>query len=212
MASRSAALTGGDFTLVRDFQPVDWSNGRTPRCLVRHMVDDLGNQPGHHRKGMDKIIEADFFPRRTNADFSWSHSMGGSESKERTRILIVDNDPNTTHLVKVLLERTSHYQVLEENDATKAHHSARNFRPDLILLDVVMPETDGGEVAAQIEADPELHNTPIVFLTALVTRAEARSGLSIQGHPILAKPVSIPELINAIEQHLPVCVASHVSL
>jgi hypothetical protein len=43
MAARSAALTGGDFTLVRDFQPVDRSNGRTPWCLVRHMVDDLGN-------------------------------------------------------------------------------------------------------------------------------------------------------------------------
>jgi len=161
---------------------------------------------------MNKVIEADFLPRETNADFSWSHSIGGRERKERRRILIVDNDPNTTHLVKVLLERTGHYLVLEENDATKTHQDARNFRPDLILLDVVMPETDGGEVAAQIEADPELHNTPIVFLTALVTRAEARSGLNIQGHPFLAKPVSIPELIDAIEQQFPVRVASHVSL
>jgi CheY-like chemotaxis protein len=161
---------------------------------------------------MNKVIEADFLPRGTNADFSWPRSIGVSGRKERRRILIVDNDPNTTPLVKVLLERTGRYLVLEENDATRAHQSARNFRPDLILLDVVMPETDGGEVAAQIEADPELHNTPIVFLTALVTRAEAKRGLSIQGHPILAKPVSIPELINAIEQHLPVCVAFNASL
>jgi two-component system, OmpR family, response regulator len=163
-------------------------------------------------KGMSKVIEADFLPRGTNADFSWPRSIGDSGMKERRRILIVDNDSNTTHLVKVLLEKAGHYLVLEENDATRAHQSARNFRPDLILLDVVMPETDGGEVAAQIEVDPELHDTPIVFLTALVTRAEAKSGLNIQGHPILAKPVSIPELVNAIEQHLSVCVASHVSL
>ena len=161
---------------------------------------------------MNGVIEADFLPRGTNAAFFWPRSIGGSGRKERWRILIVDNDRNTTHLVKVLLEKTGHYLVLEENDATRARQSARNFRPDLILLDVVMPETDGGEVAAQIEADPELYNTPIVFLTALVTRAEARSGLSIQGHPILAKPVSIPELINAIEQYLPVRVASNVSL
>ena len=161
---------------------------------------------------MNKVIEADFLPRGTNADFSWPRSIDWSERKERRRILIVDNDSNTTHLVKVLLERTGHYLVLEENDATYAHQSARNFRPDLIVLDVVMQETDGGEVAAQIEADPELHNTPIVFLTALVTRAEANSGLNIQGHPFLAKPVSIPELINAIEQHLPLRVASHISL
>jgi len=161
---------------------------------------------------MNNVIEADFLPRGTNSDSSWPRSIGGSGMKERRRILIVDNDPNTTHVVKVLLERTGHYLVLEENDATKAHQSAQNFRPDVILLDVVMRETDGGEVAAPVEADPELHNTPIVFLTALVTRAEARSGLNIQGHPFLAKPVSIPELINAIELHLPVRIASHVSL
>jgi CheY-like chemotaxis protein len=154
---------------------------------------------------MNKVIEADFLPRGANTVFSRPRSISGSGVKERRRILIVDNDPNTTHLVKVLLERTGHYLVRQENDATKAHPSARNFRPDLIFLDVVMPETDGGEVAAQIEADPELYDTPIVFLTALVTRAEAKSGLNIQGHPFLAKPVSIPELINAIEQQLPVC-------
>ena len=64
------------------------------------------------------------------------------------------------------------------------------FNPDLILLDVAMPETDGGEVAARIQSDPTLHRTPIVFLTALVTKAETRSGLRIQGHPFLAKPIS----------------------
>jgi two-component system sensor histidine kinase EvgS len=66
-----------------------------------------------------------------------------------------------------------------------------------------MPETDGGEVAARIESDATLHRTPIVFLTALVTKAEARSDLQIQGHPFLAKPISIPELVAGIERHLP---------
>jgi two-component system sensor histidine kinase/response regulator len=159
---------------------------------------------------MNKVIEVDFLPRETNAAFFWPSSIGLAGMKEKRRILIVDNDRDTTHLVKVLLERTGHYLVLEENDATKAHQSARNFRPDLILLDIVMPETDGGEVAARIEADPELRNTPIIFLTALVTRVEAKSGLTIQGHPFLANPVSIPELINAIERHLPVRTTSHV--
>ena len=160
---------------------------------------------------MSHIIEADFLPRETDAAFLRQGSMGHWGTKERVRILIVDNDSDTTHLVKVLLERTGHYLVLEENDAAKAHQSALDFRPDLILLDIVMPETDGGEVAARIEADPELKNTPIIFLTALVTRAEAKSGLNIQGHSFLAKPVSIPELINAIEEHLPVRAASHRS-
>src|SRR5437660_9816385 len=137
---------------------------------------------------MNKVIEADFLPRETNADFFWPSSIGGSGMKERRRILIVDNDPDTTHLVKVLLEKTGHYLVLEENEATRAHWSALNFRPDVILLDIMMPGKDGGEVAARIHADPKLKNTPIIFLTALATRAEAKSGLNIQGHRFLAKP------------------------
>jgi len=52
------------------------------------------------------------------------------------------------------------------------------------------------------ESDPTLHRTPIVFLTALVTRAEARAGLQIDGHPFLAKPISIPQLVEGIERNL----------
>jgi CheY-like chemotaxis protein len=153
---------------------------------------------------MNKVIEADFFPRESDIEFSRPGSIARSRLGEKRRILIVDNDRNSTHLVKILLERTGRYLVLEENNPTEAHQSAQNFRPDLILLDIVMPETDGGEVAAQIQADPELQTTPIVFLTALVTKAETKAGLRIQGHPFLAKPISIPELINAIEENLPV--------
>ena len=148
---------------------------------------------------MNKVIEVDFLPRETDVAFSLLDSIGDSAR----RILIVDNDKNTTHLVKILLEKTGRYLVFEENDSTRAHQTARNFRPDLIFLDVVMPDRDGGEIAAQIQADAELQYTPIIFLTALVTRAEAESGLHIDGHPFLAKPINIEELINAIERSLP---------
>src|SRR6266513_5033547 len=85
-----------------------------------------------------------------------------SAVKEKRRILIVDDNREITRLVKILLEKTGRYLVLEENDAANAHQSAQNFKADLILLDIMMPETDGGEVAAQIEADPELQRTPII--------------------------------------------------
>ena len=152
---------------------------------------------------MNRVIEADFFTRESDLESSWSGSTARSMVEEKRRILIVDNDRESTHVVKILLERTGRYLVFEENDATKAHQSARNFRPDVILLDIVMPETDGGEVAAQIQADPDLQRTPIIFLTALVTKTEAKTGLCIQGHPFLAKPISIPELIKGIEENLP---------
>src|SRR6266481_3570983 len=135
-------------------------------------------------------------------DQSEIDAIARSLSKEKRRILIVDDDPDSTHLVKILLEKTGNYVVLEENDADQAHQSARNFRPDAILLDIMMPNTDGGEVAAQIEADPELRSTPIIFLTALVTEPETKAGLRIEGHRSLAKPINIPQLIDQIEESL----------
>src|SRR5437660_2178453 len=136
-------------------------------------------------------------------DQSEIDAIARSAVKEKRRILIIDDDRKSTNLVKILLEKAGSYLVLEENDATKAHQSAQNFKPDVILLDIMMPKTDGGEVAAQIEADPELRSTPIIFLTALVTEPETRAGLRIEGHRSLAKPINIPELIHGIEESLP---------
>jgi len=140
---------------------------------------------------MSRTIEVDFLPQAVE------------ETKEKPRILIIDNNRDFTLSAKLGLERTGRYSVWEENEPARAHQTAQRIKPDLILLDIAMPEIDGGEVAARIESDPTLHRTPIVFLTALVTRAEARSGLQIDGHPFLAKPISIPELVAGIERTLP---------
>src|SRR5215510_10359549 len=110
----------------------------------------------------------------------------GSAVKEERRILIVDDDRESTHLLKILLEKIG-YLVLEENDAAKAHQSVHNFGRDLILLDIMMPQIDGVELASEIGADPQLQKTPIIFLTAL---GDPRAGLRIQGHPVLAKPIN----------------------
>jgi CheY-like chemotaxis protein len=141
---------------------------------------------------MNRTIEVDFLPPAFD------------EAKEKSRILIIDDNRDFTYSAKVALERTGRYSVWEENEPARAHQTAQRVKPDLILLDIAMPETDGGEVAARIESDPTLHRTPVVFLTALVTRAETRSGLQIQRHPFLAKPISIPELVAAIERYLPI--------
>jgi CheY-like chemotaxis protein len=140
---------------------------------------------------MSRTIEADFLPSPVE------------EAKEKPRILIIDDNRDFTYSAKLGLERTGLYCVWEENEPARAHQTAQRVLSDLILLDIAMPKTDGGEVAARIEFDPILHRTPVVLLTALVTKAEARSGLQIQGDPFLAKPISIPELVAAIEQYPP---------
>jgi CheY-like chemotaxis protein len=127
---------------------------------------------------------------------------------DKPRILIVDNNRDFTLSVRLGLERTGRYIVCEENDATRVNQAARSFQPALILLDLAMPAVDGCDVAAGIESDWALHRIPIVFLTGLVTRAEASSGYRIQGHQVVAKPISIPALIAAIEENLPCCAAA----
>jgi len=80
---------------------------------------------------------------------------------------------------------------------------ARAFRPELILLDVMMPELDGGDVAAQLQADPLLRDIPIVFLTALVSNEETGGHEMVCGSmPYLAKPVDFGELTKCIEEHV----------
>jgi len=123
------------------------------------------------------------------------------------RILIVDDETGFTRLLKLILEKKGVFQVQVENDGLQAVNTARKFKPDIIFLDVVMPNIDGGDVASLIKADPILTHVPIVFLTAIVSQKEANRQYSgeIGGFIFLAKPVNIDTMIECIEQHLGPC-------
>lgn len=119
---------------------------------------------------------------------------------KKKRILVVDDERGFTRLLKLVLRQ---YDIMEENDSRRALETARSFRPDLILLDVVMPGLDGGNLAARMQADALLQRIPIVFLTAVVSPKEAgNSPKNIGGFPFLAKPVSPEALERCIEQRL----------
>ena len=123
-------------------------------------------------------------------------------TKERKRILIVDDKVSDTRLVKLYLEQTNEYTVREENAAKQALTTAHEFRPNLILLDVRMPGLDGGELAACFKEDPKLKTVPIVFLTSLVTKSEVTQNGGRSGRfPILAKPIVLPELLACLREH-----------
>ena len=122
------------------------------------------------------------------------------ETEHKKRVFIVDDESGFTHLLKLTLERTGRYLVKEENDGTKAWLAAREFAPDIIFLDVVMPKIDGGDVAQQISSDPLLKHVPIIFLTAIVSEKEG--GHMIGGFPFISKPVSLQAITECIDKHL----------
>jgi CheY-like chemotaxis protein len=126
--------------------------------------------------------------------------MNDASTVNKKRLLIVDDESGFTRLLKLTLERTGHYTVREENDGTAAWLVAREFRPDIIFLDIVMPKIDGGDVARQIRSDPLLARVPIVFLTAIVSQKETSS--EIGGFPFLAKPVSLEAITQCVSEQL----------
>ena len=122
------------------------------------------------------------------------------ETETKKRVFIVDDESGFTHLLKLTLEKTGRFIVHEENDAAKAWLAAREFKPDIIFLDVVMPKIDGGDVAKQITSDPLLERIPIIFLTAIVSEKEG--GNLIGGFPFISKPVSLQAIVECIDRHL----------
>jgi CheY-like chemotaxis protein len=119
------------------------------------------------------------------------------------RVMVVDDERAFTEMIRMSLEQLGDYAVLEVNDATEAVSAARDFRPELILLDVMMPEMDGGDVAAGIGKDPDLAHVPVIYMTALVSPEEAPlGGLINSKHRFLPKPTSIVELLETIQTEL----------
>jgi DNA-binding response OmpR family regulator len=122
---------------------------------------------------------------------------------KKTKILIVDDEKSFSGLVKLSLEATGNYDVQVENQGSRGFAAARSFIPDLILLDVVMPDASGSQVASQLKDNPSTKDIPVVFLTALVSEGEVSSqGGVIGGYPFIAKPVTISKLIDCIQANL----------
>jgi len=119
----------------------------------------------------------------------------------KSRILIVDDNVDLTTLLAKTLERFG-YEVIIENDSSFAIDTVRRNRPNLILLDVMMPHRDGGEVLYDLRRDIQLRYIPVILLTGLAREAQ---GLANQGgiqSVVLSKPIELKLLLHEIEQHL----------
>jgi len=121
---------------------------------------------------------------------------------DKKRILVIDDEAGFTRMLQLNLEQTNRYEVCVVNWPEDAFRAACKFKPDLVLLDILMPEMVGGDVLAAFEADPVLKETPVVFLTAAVQKhqVEEHAGF-ICDHPCLAKPASLEQIVACIESN-----------
>ncbi len=119
---------------------------------------------------------------------------------DRMSVLIVDDDEVNRHVVANFLGLEA-YDVYEAEDGIKALEVMSARRPDLILLDIMMPRLNGFEVCRKIRAETDLSDTPVIFLSAKDRTEDLLAGFESGGNDYLTKPVSGPELIARVETH-----------
>jgi len=124
---------------------------------------------------------------------------------DKARILIVDDDPDLVEATKIVLE--TKYDVITAAEGDAGVKKAKEEKPDLIILDVIMPVKDGFTAAEQIKKDPELAEIPVIMLTSYAerkgeTNIPASKGMSLEAEDYIEKPVKPEELLKRVEDLL----------
>lgn len=119
----------------------------------------------------------------------------------RYRILVVDDDPQIRRIIRKMVTEAG-YEFLEAGSGTQGLVIAVRQRPDLILLDVMMPEMDGYEVARRLRDNPRTANIPVLMVTALGNAGEKIHGLETGADDYITKPFDAAELRTRIQVHL----------
>jgi len=122
---------------------------------------------------------------------------------QRPKVLMIDDNKEICRLMKEYLEKSGRYEVTVFTDARMGVRYAQIEKPDVILMDLMMPDMDGTEAAEYLLDDEGTRDIPLIFITAAIKKDEVDERLGqIHGHPILAKPVTPIEVMNEIEKVL----------
>jgi len=121
----------------------------------------------------------------------------------KKKILVVDDEEIICRMAKKILDLTGKYKVKIETDSYVVVETARKFKPDLILLDIVMPDPEGLEVSRQLLNDSQLQGVPVVFMTGILTDDEVddQKG-TMANRPCIAKPITKDKLLMCVEENL----------
>ena len=124
----------------------------------------------------------------------------------KAKILLVDDDNDFVEATRTLLESVP-YDVIVANEGDEGINKARQEKPDLIILDVIMPVKDGFTAAEQLKADPDLSKIPVIMLTGFVEKQgdsgiAMSKGLTLEAEDYIEKPVSHEALLASVKKQL----------
>lgn len=119
----------------------------------------------------------------------------------KAKILIVEDNPFMSKLLQMRL-KANEYEVSSAVNGQDALLKVKDNKPDLILLDVNMPQLDGFETAQALKADPETKNLPIIFVTAKGEEKDILKGMEVGGASYIIKPFTAEILLEAVQKAL----------
>lgn len=122
-------------------------------------------------------------------------------TRKSHKILVIDDEPEITDIVKAFLTNAG-YQVKVENSPVNAVETTRSFKPDLILLDIMMPVMDGYEVCSAIKSNADLSNAPVLFLTGKDAGDDDGRSFESGGDLFIKKPFSCERLLQMVKMVL----------
>ena len=117
------------------------------------------------------------------------------------KILVVDDEPDVVDLLRYHLKNAG-YQVQTVTDPTASIETARTFLPDLVILDIMMPDLNGTQICRILRSDRELKSVPIIFLTAKGEEADRIGGFEAGADDYICKPFSIREVVLRVQSNL----------
>ena len=117
------------------------------------------------------------------------------------KILAVDDEPTILKMLETRLKAEG-YEVFTAHSGEEGLQQCKSLKPDAVILDIMMPDMDGNEVAAHMQEDPNLKNIPIIFLTAVVKPQEIPKSRKIGGHYFLSKAFKREELVGILKKML----------
>jgi DNA-binding response OmpR family regulator len=129
------------------------------------------------------------------------NEIKAEKSKEKTKrikVLVVDDEPEITDIVETFLENAG-YQVKSENSSEHGIKMAKAFLPELILLDIMMPEKDGYQICTELKRCEETKNIPVVFLTGKDARSDEGKSFRVGGVMYIKKPFSCERLLSIVK-------------
>lgn len=114
-------------------------------------------------------------------------------------ILVVDDEPDTADMLAEMMQLNG-YRVLKSNDGARAMRLVAREKPDLVMLDIMMPDVSGLDVLRFMRRDPRLEQIPVLVVSARSTPDEIQAGLKAGATLYLTKPVSYSDLHRAVEE------------